>query len=136
MPTSTVSAIALKYLHFHAPDWMAFDNIEDAIAAAFWMIEDNNGLPVEVVSLEGVVLLNEQQLSAKVEAYSNQRSSPVHVALPSISASDLPAAEAFSNFMGRRDAHAQDWFDLPDQLKDVWRAKVAGHGMQSTRDAG
>lgn len=117
--------IALKYLRYHAPEWMYCDSVDDAIATAYWMVEDENGWPYEVVSVDGVVLLTEKELDAKRHVYPEDNR-PVSAApvVPEIAEEDTAAALAFSKFMGRRVVAPADWRDLADDMKAVWRAKV------------
>lgn len=118
--------IALKYWRRHAPEWMYCDSVADAVASAYWLVEDENGSPYEVVSVDGVVLLTEKELDARRLLYeedARSEAAPPRV-VPEINADDEAAALAFSKFMGRRVAAAADWHDLADGVKAVWRAKV------------
>lgn len=119
------SEVALKYIRFGARDWMSCDSVEDAIGSAYWMIEDNNGAPIEVVSLAGESLLSEKDLTAKISEYGKNLPPMKLYTPPPIPESDMAAAEAFSKFMGNPAASVSDWSNLSEKMKDAWRAKVA-----------
>lgn len=129
------TTIGLKYWRLHQPHWEMHETVEAAVAAAHVMTEYNLGAPYEVVTLGGELLLDEKALDARVGEYGDAQPEPQPVPPPQpISAEDLPAATAFSEFMGRAAADASDWAALSGPLKALWRGKVAAasdHGADS-----
>lgn len=123
-PTTT-DEIALKYWRYHRPEWHECDSIDEAISSAYWMVEDGNGVPTEIVSLDGRVLLDNDALQVKIEEYDKARPPLVEPPQPpAIPADDAAAALAFARFMELDAASASDWHSLSDSIKDVWRERV------------
>ena len=123
---SDTDKIALKYIRHHSAEWMPCETIEEAVGVAYWMSEDGQGYPYEVVSLDGSVLLDEKELYSRMAAYDDDRPAPLpSTPPPQIPSADKAASEAFAKFMGQGTASAREWADLPDEIREVWRKRTA-----------
>lgn len=57
---------------YHCPHEEQFKSLENAIASAFWAVEDNHYLPKQVTDMEGNVLLDTAALQEAMQRYDNR----------------------------------------------------------------
>ena len=119
------SQFALKYYRHHRREWDAFESVDDAVASAFWMLEDGHGAPEEVVSLAGEVLLQGTELEAAMARYGRDRprSAPLSPPTP-VAGEDADAASLLAQFLGVSFISDSEWQDVPDFAREAWRAKA------------
>lgn len=124
MADNPVTPIALKFYQFHRCEWRGYETVDEAIEAAYWMDESGDGCPLEVVFLDGRVLLDERALDKSIDAYRAAKSRPAPMNAPKMaSGNDKPACDLLAKFLGGM-VTDPDWDGLPDRVKQIWRDKV------------
>ncbi len=117
--------VALTYWRHHCKYWEAFASVDNAIAQAFWMREDEQGAPDAITSLEGRTLLSQAQLDNAMDEYEKSRPVVVYPGPPPpLPQEDAPAALELARFLGVGRISSCEWSDLPERIRNIWRAKA------------
>jgi hypothetical protein len=120
--------IAVKLMRDGQPAFEVYYNVDAAVAASYRMVRDEGAIAIEVVSLDGEILLRGSALEKAIKVYGQKHGySREDNALPPpepIPEADRGAAAALAAFLGVPELEPDDWHGRDERTKVIWRKKA------------